>query len=849
MERRQTWFLVGLFLTTLTTLCLEILDTRLLSVMTWYHLSFFAVSTAMFGMSAGALRVYLAKGRFEGQGAVEALGHYGVLYAVSIPVSHVLALQVPIPQGFSIQMAAAMTLLTVALAVPFYLSGILVAIALTRIPGRIGMVYAVDLVGAALGCVLLVPLLQWTNASSVALLLGGVAGLGALAFQLFARNTRLLSRLGTVALSGLFVAAALWNPSTGTTRISVPYSKGTVMRFDRITHEEWNIHAQLVAFHINRGVDPWYWGPGKGVERFRGSVDHLSLKLDGDAGTLMTGWDGSREGLEWVQYDVTAVPYFLRKGGTAAVIGVGGGRDILTALWGEHRRVTGIEINRAFIDLLESERGIPDQNGRQSEPLRRFAGLAGRPDVTLVHDEARSFLTRTPERYDVLQMSLIDTWAATGAGAFTLSENGLYTVEAWKVFLDVLTPTGILSVSRWYDPENASETSRLLSLGVAALLEVGIAEPAQHLALVARGRCATLLASRTPFSAEDLATLHATAARFEHSVLVAPGHPPGVELLGRIAASRSLGSLLATVADPVYDYTPPTDERPYFFNILKPGKAFDVFQMLRLDDSLGTGANVQTRGIASGNLVATNTLMVLGGITLLLVLGVILVPLLRAGLPNMGAGSFCVSLGYFAAIGLGFMLVQVPYMQRFSVYLGHPVYAVVVTLFSMILMAGLGSLVSDKLPVERRPVLLVLYPLLIAGALLAQVLYLQPLIEGTIRLGLVSRCLVVVGVVAPVSLLLGLCFPIGMRLVGRISSDATPWMWGVNGATGVLGAVIAVGISMWAGIHGALQVALALYGALALLAPLLWWIGRDGTSAAAVSPAPAEREAATLRGA
>lgn len=817
MERRQSWFLVGLFLTTLTTLCLEVLDTRLLSVMTWYHLSFFAVSTAMFGMSAGALRVYLGGARFEGQGAVRALGHYGLLYAIAIPLSHVLGLQIPIPQGFSLQMAFAMTLLTLTLAVPFYLSGILVAIALTRIPGRIGLVYAVDLVGAALGCLLLVPLLEWTNASSVTMILGAMACLGALCFQVFAGQAAVLARLGSVALGAGFLVAGILNPNVGPTRVSVVYAKWNMTPFEHISHETWNIHAQLIAKQVVRDTQPYYWGGGIGHEQNR--VDQLFLQLDGEAGTLMTGWDGSREGLEWVKYDVTALPYFLRRDGAAAVIGVGGGRDVLTALWGQHRRITGIEINGAFLDLLQGE-------------YREFAGLADRPEVRLVHDEARSFLTRTTERYDVLQMSLIDTWAATGAGAFTLSENGLYTLEAWRVFLDVLTPDGLLSVSRWYDPQNASETSRLVALGVAALLEAGVDEPARNMALVSRQRVATLLLSRQALSERDLARLDETAREFGHTVLLAPGSQSPVPFLDEIARSRTRAELLATVEHPVYDYTPPTDERPYFFNILKPGHALGI---LKLRDP------GRSPGIIAGNLVATHTLLVLAAITLLLVLAVIFVPLLHSGMPSMGGGSFLVALLYFACIGLGFMLVQVPYMQRFSVYLGHPVYAVVVILFSMILLAGVGSLLSDKLPVERRPIWLLVYPAAIAGALLVQLAYLQEIIEATIRFGLLARCLVVVGLVAPVSLLLGLCFPIGMRLVGRISTDATPWMWGVNGALGVLGAVIAVGISMWAGIHSSLRVALLLYAALFVLAPLLWWLGRGASDA---DPAPAQAEGA-----
>lgn len=817
MHRSRRWFLAGLFLTTLTTLCLEILDTRLISVMTWYHLSFFAVSIAMFGMSAGALRVYLGGAAFEGERAERALAQHGMHFAWSIPLSHLAMLVVPIPQGFSIQMVSALALMSVLVAVPFYFSGVVVAIALTRIPMRIGLVYAVDLVGAALGCVLLLPLLEWTNGSSTALILGGLAALGALCFHEQLEEGGFLRRLVPLGSAALLLAAGILNPATGPTRVSIWYSKGSVLNHDKITHEAWNLHAQLVAFEPHEGP-PWYWGPGKGAERNK--VQRLAMKLDGDAGTLMTAWDGTREGLDWVRYDVTSLPYFLRKGGHAAVIGVGGGRDVLTALWGEHQRVTGIEINENFIRLLEGD-------------YRDFAGLASAPAVRLVHDEARSYLTRTSERYDVLQMSLIDTWAATGAGAFTLSENGLYTLEAWRVFLGALAPGGLLSVSRWYDAENASETSRLVGLGVAALLERGVADPGAQLALVAQGRVATLLASNQPLSAEDVERIQAACAEYGHTPLMLPGSTPPNERLARIGAARSQAELAAALADPHFDYSVPTDERPYFFNILKPKRAFDVFGLLRLDDSLGTGANVETRGIASGNLVATNTLMVLAGISAALVLLVILLPLARAGLPRMGGASFVVSLAYFAVIGLGFMLVQVPYMQRFSVYLGHPTYAVVVTLFSMILLTGVGSLVSDRLDVARFPFLLVLYPALIAGALWYETSILQRVIESTIHEELLVRSLIVIGMVGSVSILLGLCFPIGMRLVERISTDAMPWMWGINGACGVMGAVIAVAISMWGGIHTSLVAALFLYAALALVAPLLWWFGRPARAAAA----------------
>ena len=835
MQERRNWFLVGLFLTTLVTLCLEVLATRLLSVMTWYHLSFFAVSTAMFGMSAGALQVYLGGDRFRGEDAPRALVRYGAFFAILIPLCHMALLTVPVPVGFSMHGIAVLLVITILLAIPFYFSGILVAIALTRIPGKIGLFYAVDLVGASLGSLLVLPLLEFGDISSAHLWCAALMALAVCCYRVFAGMKHSLVTIGLVIVFGIgAVANSIARPEISPAdeasaaagadalarrdanpharkRLAVWFSKGKKIIQENVTHEFWNIHAQLLV-RIANPNPPQYWGKGEGAPTM--NVERRRMVLDGDAGTVMTGWDQDPKKLGWVKYDVTSMPYHLRKGGDCAVIGVGGGRDILTALWSKCTSVRGVEINGNFIDLLEGD-------------LRDFANIANQPQVELIHDEARSYFTRHDEQYDVLQMSLIDTWAATGAGAFTLTENGLYTLDAWKVFLDRLKPTGFFSVSRWYAPENASETNRLLALGVASLLERGVERPSDHMALITRFRVGTLMVSPSPLSPDDITRIHSTATQLGFGVLAAPDVVPGEEQMAAIFSATSPEALAVATEHELFDYTPPTDERPYFFNILKPGHAFDLFDIINEENTAGTGGEAavgalkDTRGVSAGNLVATTTLLLLGIISLALVLTVILGPLTKRGLPSMAPMGFLFSVLYFSSIGLGFMLVQIAFMQRFSVYLGHPTHSVVIILFSMILATGLGSFLSDRLPVERSKVIVFLFPIAIGGALLLEMKSLQPLIDSTIEYGLFARASLVVAVVTPVSVLLGLCFPIGLRLVQRLSSDAMPWMWGVNGACGVLGAVLAVGISMWAGITASLFAASLLYFSIALYALIL----------------------------
>lgn len=791
--RSRSIFLAGLLLTTLATLTLEILDTRLLSVITWYHLSFFAVSVAMLGMTAGAVYVYLGGARFEGRNSLRALARYSTWFALSIPVSHIGNLVVPMPNGVCASSLAALVFTTVFLAAPFFFSGVVVAVALTRVPGRVGLVYSADLVGAALGCLLVLGLLSVGNITTVAFASGVAAALGALAFRVFARE-RGGARDAVLALA--LIALAFAN-SASTRGFRLVFTKGTDLAYWEVTHESWSIHGQVLALQSKRDM-PWYWGAGKGAERF--SVESTLMLIDGGAGTSMTRWDGNTGNLGWTSYDVTSLPYHLRRGGDVAIIGVGGGRDVLTALWAGSRSVTGIEISQALVDLLQ--RGMRD-----------YAHIAQQPGVTLVRDEARSYLTREPRSFDVLQMSLIDTWAATGAGAFTLSENGLYTTEAWDVFLARLKPDGIFSVSRWFTPEKASETSRLVSLATESLIRHRLDPPAAHLVLASRENVATLMVKKTPFSAAELARLEAVADAMGFTFLLLPGHPAGEPLLGRIAACRTSAELLATVGHEPFDYTPPSDERPYFFNLIRPSTLLDPRR------------TAKTQGVIGGNMYATATLLALFAIVLALVVTTILLPLRRLGLPAMDGGTFAWALGWFGLIGIGYMFVQIGLVQRFSVYLGHPVYAVAVILFTMILCSGIGSFCSDYLPVERRRWTALAAPAAAALAILATSLLVAPVVRGTIGEGIVTRCLIVIATVAPVSFLLGFLFPTGMRLVGRIAPVAQPWMWGVNGACGVLASVAAIGISMWVGISATLFAAAVAYAVLLVPGALLWGRG------------------------
>src|SRR5262249_27567756 len=393
-------------------------------------------------------------------------------------------------------------------------------------------------------------------------------------------------------------------------------------------------------------------------------VRQLQMDIDVVAGTVMTGYDGTAATVPHLGYDVTNLAYRVRPGADALVIGAGGGGDARPALTLGARSVTAVEINK---DILRTV------NGRFGD----FTGHLDRdPRVRFVNDEARSYVARSTDRFGLIQISLIDTWAATAAGAFVLSENAIYTTDAWRTFLAHLTPDGMLSVSRWYYRDSPAEMYRTLTLAVDALRATAVRDPRPNMAIVRNMTLAnrpetpdgvgTLLVSMRPFTPAEVAAIDQLSRDLQFEVMLTP------------AASRD--ALFEDLTGPSADaaiarfplrINPPTDESPFFFN------------MLRLRDL--TRRDLLESGKQSNNLAAVATLGVLLATVLVLTSLCIVVPLwwrrdaARGSLPL---------LVYFSAIGLGFMLIETSQMQRLIIALGHPTYALSVVLFGLLLSSG-----------------------------------------------------------------------------------------------------------------------------------------------------------------
>lgn len=777
---------VGLFLIAFATLSVEISLSRLLSVMTWYHLAFFAVSTAMLGMTAGATTVYLQPNRFSRERLADSSAKASLAYACATPVMLLILCRIPFDTGSTIQRLLQMVLATFACSLPFYFSGIVISAILTKSPLPIGRLYGSDLIGAALGCLFVLGGLAFLDAPSFILLCGAIGAVAALSFAWKSSSSRL--RQLCYGIGAVLILAAGFNQSTGAL-IRPLYVKGLAEDSTNLLLEEWNSFSRVVVFN-QQNANLEYWGASPVAPQ--NLLPQYQMNIDGAAGTSVRQFSSLAD-IEHLKYDVTNMVYYLRPQGSAAVIGVGGGRDLQSAILFGHEQVTGIELNPIFVDLLQNR-------------FKEFAGLANRPGVSFVVDEARSYLSRTDQRYTTIQMSLIDTWASTGAGAYSLSENGLYTIEAWQVFLDRLTDDGIFTVSRWYSSDNVDETGRIVSLAVATLQQAGITDPSRHIALIGSGKVSTLLLSRQPFSEQDIAKLQQVTTDLQYRPLIIPGTPPENTVLRSIVGVTSPEALIEAVRNQPLNYTPTTDENPYFFNMLRLDRMDVALNKTSVDN-----------GVIDGNLTATLTLV--GLIVCLLIFAVltIVMPLiLRSRAKNVDSGKIVWSAAaYFSLIGSGFMCVEIALMQRLSVFLGHPVYALGILLFTIIASTGVGSFFSERLPLTRKPWIFVM-PIVTALTILIIRFVLSEVIAAMITAPMATKITVSILLMFPLGLLLGLFFPTGMQLVRASGATETPWYWALNGIFGVLCSALAVLISIYFAISVNFYIGVVCYSLLVL---------------------------------
>jgi len=779
-EISEKTVLAGLALTSFAALLLELALTRLFSVVLFYHFAFLAISIALLGLGAGGVCAYLLKTRLAGTGTRALAARLCITNSVVVLVMLEIVLHVPVALQVSWANFGRLTALYLAAAVPFCLTGLLFAIVFARETRQIPRLYGADLGGGALACLALVPLLNWVGGPNVILVAGAAMAVAATIWaeaRSLRRNAALLA-LALIALIGVNYSGRL---------IDVVYAKGMFRDPAQVEFARWNALSRVE------------------VDRKGGAK---VIVIDADANTFIMNAELSHwHDTEWERDLMSAPPALanvLRPHGEFAIIGPGGGVDVLRAVANGSPSVTGIEINPIIATTIMRER-YADYSQH----------LYQRPDVHIQVTDGRSFLRSTPQQFDVVQMTLVDTWASTAAGAFALSENNLYTVEAFREYFNHLRPDGMVAITRW-EFQHPREALRVVAVAMEALHRLGVANPTRNFIVVSQGSLdedgipVVVLAKKTGFTPAELEAVTTHMNDYPDLEPLYLPSDPGQNPFSDLIASNDPNAFARGYA---YNVSPVTDNAPFFFFTLKPGQILG-------EKGLRGGIDWKV------NLGVLVLLLVLV-ISVIAVLAFLVLPL---ALRSRTKRHSPLPLLYFVAVGLGYILVEIAFIQRFVLFLGHPTYALTVVIFLLMLSSGAGSLFS-RLWLPRTDLGWV--PLVfVIVTLLADVFFLPSRLAALVGMDFGYRLLVSGVLLIPLGFVMGMPFPTGLRAFAvlptpelpagqRAADNAVEWAWAMNAAASVLGSVLAMVIAIQFGLTVTLACGTAAYLLALLLMPTL----------------------------
>jgi hypothetical protein len=774
--------LLGIGASSFAALLLELALTRLFSVVLFYHFAFLAISIALLGLGAGGVFAYLRKTQLSRIGTRPLAAWLCGLNAIVIPFVLEIVLHVPVSLELSWTNLLRLTVLYLSAAIPFLLTGVLFSVVFARETRTITRLYGADLLGGALACLSVVPLLNWIGGPNAILFAATVMALAGLVWA-DARRTRNV----TGVIAAVLVLLIAVNHSGRL--IDVIYAKGIFRDKSWVEFARWNA--------ISR------------VEVDRQGDDGKAIVIDADASTYIMNVDPHAwQGTLWQKNLMASPPALanvLRPHGEFAIIGPGGGVDVLRAVANGSPSVTGIEINPIIANSI-----MRDRYAEYSYHLYE------RPEVHLHVTDGRSFVRNAKQEFDVVQMTLVDTWASTAAGAFALSENSLYTVDAFREYFEHLKPDGMIAITRW-EFRQPREALRVVSVATEALHQLGVQNPARHFIVVSEGDLdedgipVVVLAKKSPFTPEEEAAVKAHIESTEDLVALYTPSAPGQNPFSALIARNDPRAFARAYP---YNVAPVDDNAPFFFFTLKTDQVlYDGGLQRGIDWKVNLGVVV---------------LGIVFAISLVAVVVFLVGPMALRG----GRRQRVLPLLYFVAVGLGYILVEIAFIQRFVLFLGHPTYALTVVIFLLLLSSGAGSLSSRRwLPNTARGWI----PLLIL--VLAIALYtwgLTSLLTSLIGLPFFVKLVVSAVVLVPLGFAMGMPFPTGLRAIANTAAvelpasqlgelansddNAVEWAWAMNAASSVLGSVLAMVIA----IHFGLNITVACGAAAYLLSLMLF---------------------------
>jgi spermidine synthase len=787
--------LLSIALVSATALAYEVLLMRLFSIIQWHHFAYMMISLALLGYGVSGAFLMLLQRPLLQRFAASYITNLA-LFGITAVGCFLLAQHIPFNAEevlWDARQTGWLLCTYLLLALPFFFAANAIGLALIHYRARLSRIYAADLLGAGLGSIGILALLFAVPPLQALMVLGL---LGICAALLATRE--LQQRSGTVWLLLPLVLALLLLPGSWSTLEMSPYKGLSQTLLVKDTHiiAEHSSPLGLLSI-VESPTIPLRHAPGLSLNATTEPPAQLGIFTDGDGLSVITRYSGDRQTLAHLDQLTSALPYHLQPVKRVLVLGAGGGTDVLQARYHRATNIDAVELNPQFARLVSTD-------------YADFAGhLYQQAGVTLHIAEARSFATGSAGDYDLIQVSLLDSFSASASGQYAVSANHLYTTEALAEFLLQLAPDGFLSITRWIKLP-PRDTLKLFATAIAALRASGVTEPGQQIILIRGWQTSTLLVKNSAISLQEINRVREFCAARSFDVAWYPGmtrdesnrynrlrspwfHDAAAALLGD-APERFLD-------DYKFNLHPASDDRPYFFHFFKWRTLAEVLQLRER----GGAALADT-----GYLILVATLVQAVLASLLLILLPIWIFRRRNKSAQQGVRPSMV-IGYFFILGLAFLFIEIAFIQKLLLFLHHPLYAIAVVLSSFLVFSGLGSAWLGRTPAASRGIQLgrAVTAIVLLGT--AYLLLLGPLLGHLTMLPDSLRILLSVALIAPLAFCMGMPFPLGLAQLADHAPGLMPWAWAINGCASVISAVLATLLAIHLGFSTVIAMALALY--------------------------------------
>lgn len=787
-------------------LAYEILLMRLFSIIQWHHYTYMIISLALLGYGLSGAVIALNQrwllARFERVFLANLC-----LFGLSAVGCFLLAQQIPFHAEemlWDFRQTAWLFLAYILLSLPFFFAANAVALAMTRYQQLISRIYAYDMAGAGIGSLAIIGLLFIVNPLLALYILGSLALLVALlaSWELRPKTVTLLwwlqSRTTYIITTLTVSIVALWIWTYDDLQLSTYKGLSQTLRITA---------RQVVAEHssplglinvVESPVIPLRYAPGLSLNAQMEPPAQLGIFTDGEGMSAITRFPQSLNELAYLDQMTTAAPYQFRKLQRVLILGAGGGKDVLQALLHKVPEIDAVELNPQIIKLVRKD-------------YAEYAGnIYGLDNVRIHTADARGYVTSSDRTYDLIQLALLDAFGASGTGLYALHENYLYTVEALKTYLQHLSPDGYLALSRWTSIP-PRDTLKLFVTAIDALRESGMPDPARQLLLIRSWQTSTLIIKNGVINDKEITGLKEFCDKNAFDLIYYPGiiqqeanrynKLPQADFF--IGAQALLSEQRQTfLARYKFNLQPASDDKPYYFNF---------FKWSTLPELL----NLRNRGglalVESGYLVLIAVLIqaILASLLLILLPHWLMSRQKKTIRPQINPARIVV---YFSALGLAFLFIEIAFIQKFILFLHHPMYAASVVLSSFLIFAGLGSAWSRQKQTTFSLMRSTGYAII--GIVCLSLIYLLGLgavFEGLMTLPIWGKVAVTIILIVPLAFCMGIPFPSALTRLGELAPNLIPWAWGINGCASVLSAVLATLIAIHAGFSTVIVMAGFLY--------------------------------------